>query len=234
LAEGFKASAHCTSEIREARVIRLRIILLASLVATWPLLLAAQLPTQPDNAVQVGDHWTIDTRDEITGTPTDTFIRVVTEVSPNEIVTRVNTRGKNNQGIVVYDRNWDRIENSTWKWKPNDGLGVRFPLAIGKEWRSELEARNTQTGSANKITVLAKITAQETVITPAGTFDTFKIETKWREFVAKDPSRVWDHENVGWYAPQVNYWVRRTFLTRVQKRTTQSTSEELIDFGHKL
>jgi len=208
--------------------------LLAGSMALSSQQLAAQSPgQQPENAVQVGDHWTIDTRDEITGLPTETFIRVVTDVSPSEVVVRVTTRGKNTSGIVVYDRNWNRIENSTWKWKPNDGWGVRFPLAVGKEWRSEVEARTTQTGGADKTTISAKVTAQESVTTPAGTFDTFKIETKSREIVANNPSKSTDYEYVSWYAPQVNYWVRQTFLTRVQKRTTKSTSEELVAYGRK-
>jgi len=206
---------------------------LAGAAALSPGVLVAQSPAQTENSVQVGDHWTIDTRDEITGSPTDTFIRVVTEVSPNEIVIRVNNRSKNTSGIVVYNRNWDRIETSSWRYKPNDGLGIRVPLAVGKEWRSELDARNTQSGGANKITVSSKVTAQESITTPAGTFDAFKVETKEREIVANNPSRAWDSEFVSWYAPQVNYWVRRTFLTKLQKRTTQNTSEELVAYGRK-
>jgi hypothetical protein len=72
------------------------------------------------------------------------------------------------------------------------------------------------------------------ITTSAGTFATFKIESKRREINATDPSRSWDYENVGWYAPQINFWVRRTYLTRVQKRMTANTSQELVEFGRKL
>jgi hypothetical protein len=208
-------------------------ILLCGFVAFSPTVLTAQSPAPADSGVQVGDHWTFDSRDEITGLPRDTFTRAVTEVSPNEIVVRQSFRGKNGFSIIVYDHNWDRIENSTIKFKPNDGQGIRPPLAVGKDWRSEHEARNTQTGSSFKDTVVSKIVAQETLMVPAGMYETFKIETRVRELNTANPSRSSEFENVGWYAPLINFWVRRMFLTKIQKRTTESVSEELIDFGRK-
>jgi hypothetical protein len=214
------------------RFLSIGVALLAGSMA--PRLLVAQSPAQTDNAVQIGDHWTIDTKDEITNSPTDTVTYVVTDLSPTEIVARVTTRGKSGTGLVVFDRNWNRIENSNWKWKPNDGEGVRFPLGVGKDWRVELEARNTQSGDAHKITVLSKVAAEEPVTTAAGSFDTFRIETKGREVSAKDPSKIWEHENVTWYAPLINHWVRRTLILRAQKRITSNTSEEVVDFGRKL
>ena len=68
---------------------------------------------------------------------------------------------------------------------------------------------------------------------PAGTYETFKIETRIRELNTANPSRSTEFENVGWYAPLINFWVRRTFVTKIQKRTTESYSDELVDFGRK-
>ncbi len=203
------------------------------LAALSPGVLIAQSPTPSDSGVQVGDHWTFDSRDEITGLPRDTFTRAVTEVSPKEIVVRQTFRGKSGFSIIVYDHNWNRTENSSIKFKPNDGQGIRPPLAVGKEWRSEPEARNTQTGSSFKDTVVSKIVAQETLMVPAGMYETFKIETRIREFNTANPSRSTEFENVGWYAPLINSWVRWMFVKKIQKRTTESISEELIDFGRR-
>jgi hypothetical protein len=208
-------------------------ILLCGFVALSPNVLTAQSPAPTDSSVQVGDHWTFDSRDEITGLPRDTFIRAVTEVSPNEIVVRQSFRGKSGLSIIVYDHYWDRIETSTVKFKPNDGQGIRPPLAVGKDWRSEHEARNTQTGSSFKDTVVSKIVAQEMLMVPAGMYETFKIETRIRELNTANPSRFTEFENVGWYAPLINFWVRRMLVTKIQKRTTESVSEELVDFGRK-
>lgn len=214
-------------------MIRTCLIPLAVGAVLWPNALAAQSPQATNEGVQVGDRWTFDSRDEITGLPRDTFIRAVTEMSPGEIVVRQSFRGKNGFSLIVYDHSWNRTENATVKFKPNDGQGIRAPLAVGKEWRSEVEARNTQTGSAFKETVASKIVAQETLMVSAGMYDTFKIETRIHEINAADPSKSTDFENVGWYAPLINFWVRRIFVTKVQKRTRENVSEELVDFSRK-
>jgi hypothetical protein len=209
------------------------LLLLTGLVAAWPHFLAAQSPAPSDDAVRVGDRWSFDSKDEITGFPTDTFTHTVTEVSPAELVVSLTFRGKNGTSLVIFDHDWNRLENPTFKFKPNDGQGIHGPLTVGKEWRSEYEARNKQTGSGSKTSGVSKVVAQEMVTTPAGTFATFKIETHKREVSANDQSKSWDYENVGWYAPEINHWVRRTFLTKIQKRTTANSSEELISFSRK-
>jgi hypothetical protein len=211
------------------------VFMLAALAAAaaWPLAVAAQSPGQSDDPIRVGDHWTFDTKDEITGNPIETYTHVVTEISPNEIVVSSSVRAKTGSSLVVYDHDWNRIENSTFKYTPKDGQGIRPPLAVGKEWRSEYVTRNTKTGGAWKDSVAAKVVAQEMVTTPAGTFATFKIESRRHEISATDPSRSWEYENVGWYAPEINHWVRRTLLTKAQKRTSASTSEELIAYGRR-
>jgi hypothetical protein len=116
------------------------------------------------------------------------------------------------------------------KFRPNDGQGIRPPLAVGKEWRAEYEGR-AQTGVAAKGSVLSKVVGRETITTPAGTFDTFKIETRVQNINASDPSQLSQYENVTWFAPQVNHWVRRMLVTKIRNRTTSSISEELTDFS---
>ncbi len=226
-----RLEAYCLSKpLHLANIVA---VLLIGVALSCPGLVVAQSSTPADNPVQVGDHWTFDSRDEITGLPRDTYTLLVTEVSPNEIVVRQSFRRQSGFSIIVYDHNWDRIETSNIKWKPNDNRGIRPPLAVGKEWRSELEARNTENGAAFKNTILSKVVAQETLTATAGMLDTFKIETRIREFNVANPSKTWDYESVNWYAPLTNFWVRRQFLTKVQKRTTERISEELIEFGRK-
>jgi hypothetical protein len=221
------------SSHRTLHLVAVAATLLIGLELASPSMVVGQSAAPADNGVQVGDRWTFDSRDEITGLPRDTFTRAVTEVSANEIVVRLSFRGKSGFSIIVYDHNWNRIENATVKFKPNDGQGIRPPLAAGKEWRSEFEARNTQTGSSSKDTVVSKIVAQETLMVPAGMYETFKIETRIRELNTANPSRSTEFEYVGWYAPLINFWARRMFVTKVQKRTTESFTEELVDFGRK-
>jgi hypothetical protein len=75
--------------------------------------------------------------------------------------------------------------------------------------------------------------AQETVTTPAGTFETFKIERHQSEYNTIVQSRITEVDSVIWYAPKINRWVRRTFVTRFDKRLRSSTSEELAEFHRK-
>ncbi|HKD27218.1 MAG TPA: hypothetical protein VKC66_15115 [Xanthobacteraceae bacterium] len=199
--------------------------------ALWSDALLGQPADQASDAVRVGDRWVYDTKDEITGFPKATYSHVVTEVSPKEIVVSLTFRGQNNSSLMVYDHNWNRIEQPNAKFRPNDGQGIRLPLAVGKEWRAEYEARATQTGATSKGSVVNKVVGQETVTTPAGTFDTFKIESRIQNINTADPSQSYQYENVMWFAPQLNHWVRRKLVTKIRNRTTQSTSEELTDFS---
>jgi tetratricopeptide (TPR) repeat protein len=89
----------------------------------------------------------------------------------------------------------------------------------------------TQTGAASKGSVVSKVVGQETVTTPAGTFDTFKIETRVQNINASDPSQLSQYENITWFSPQVNHWVRRTLVTKIRNHTTENISEELTDYN---
>jgi hypothetical protein len=81
--------------------------------------------------------------------------------------------------------------------------------------------------------VTSKVTAQESLTTQAGTYDTFKIETTVKAFPPSDPSKLWEIQVVRWYAPQINYWVRETNLAKFDKRVRLNISAELIDFSQK-
>jgi hypothetical protein len=134
--------------------------------------------------------------------------------------------------VLDYDLN--RIDDSVWKYKSNDGQGVRLPLAVGKTWRFEYIATNMQNGAVLRSTSVSKVVAQETVTTPAGTFETFKIERKVTQYNAADAAKESRTDIVIWYAPTINRWVRRTFATRIEKRVRSSGSEELTDFNRKM
>jgi hypothetical protein len=219
------------SHLREVHVTRLWIISLAWVAALWPQILSAQSPNESTDPVRVGDQWVYDTKDEITGYPKDTFSEIVTEVSPKEIIVSTTFSGKDLSILVVYDHDWNRLENPVVKFKPNDGQGVRLPLSVGKEWRTEYDERNRGNGAAFRAVAVSKVVAQETVTTPAGTFETFKIERRIKHFNSSNPSRPAESQTVFWYAPEVNHWVRRTYQTKIDKRTRFNMSDELTDFS---
>jgi hypothetical protein len=193
----------------------------------------AQSPEAPNEGVQVGDRWVFDRKDEMTGFPKDTYTRIVTAVSQKEIITDFYVRGRPAKTVMIFDRDWDLIDNSTVKYKPNDGHGIRLPLAVGKSWRAEHDEKNNNTGANMHGSTISKVTAQESLTTSAGTFDTFKIETLIKAFPSSDPAKLWEYQIVRWYAPKINYWARETYLAKFDKRTRVSTSAELIDFSQK-
>jgi hypothetical protein len=196
-------------------------------------MLAAQPVERPSEEVQVGDAWVYDSKDGITGLPLSTYTSLVAEVSPTEIVTNAIFKGNNNRALVVFDHDWNRLVTNNQKFNPNDGHGVRWPLAMGKEWRSSYTTSNTQTGANTKVSSLAKVVAQETVTTPAGTFETFKIDRQLKEYSIADPSRYRDMQVTMWFSPQINHWVRRTFVVKQEKRTISNTSDELVQIIKK-
>jgi hypothetical protein len=194
---------------------------------------AAQTRQDASEGIQVGDWWTYDQRDEITGAVSNTYTSTVTEISPKEISTSLSFRGGDNRGIVVFDHDWNRIVNGALRYKPSDGHGVHLPLEVGKQWRMDYEERNVQSGTNWKGTSISKVAAKESITTGAGTFDTFRIERQVKEYNAADPSRVTEAQVVLWFAPQINHWVRRSVITKVDRRTLSSTIDELTGFGRK-
>ena len=121
--------------------------LLVALSVMWPHVLAGQ--PQSTDSVQVGDQWVYETKDESTGFPKETYTQVVTDVSAKEIVVSTTVSGKDFSWLVTYDHDWGRIDSGIVKFAPSDGQGVRLPLAVGKEWRSEYQARNVHTGTTS-------------------------------------------------------------------------------------
>ena len=55
----------------------------------------------------VGDHWTYEVRDEITGSLKFTTVNVITQVSTNDIAIRTETLGNPGYGYLVYDHSWN-------------------------------------------------------------------------------------------------------------------------------
>lgn len=179
-----------------------------------------------------GDRWVYETTDEISGDLKLTTTVFVLDVSEQEINTRVSTRGLGVRQIV-FDRNWNRIDDSVWKYRPSDGAGIKKPLQVGKEWRFESKATHFQNGTALTITGESKVVGEEKVTTGAGTFDTFKIETRMRQVNSNDQTKASTINAVLWYAPSVNRWVRRTYKTQIEGRLRDSNTEELADYSRK-
>jgi hypothetical protein len=180
-----------------------------------------------------GDYWTYEIRDEITGTISAVRTNVVTEVTPAEISVRFTIRGTSNGGFNVYDRSWNLISNSPWKYSPNDGSGIRTPLAVGKTWAFQSSDVNAGNGNIGKRSGNSKVVGQETLTTKAGTFETFKIETSYSVRGVNDPTKKAEVTAETWYAPAIDHWVKRTFVSRADKHLRVNNTIELVGYGRK-
>jgi hypothetical protein len=207
--------------------------------AQQPMPPSSPAAVQPSKAVvpmeepMPGDHWTYEVRDEIAGTITATRTNVVTEVTPKDISTRVDIVGRPDPGQIVYDRSWNVTLSGQWKYSPNDGAGIQMPLAVGKIWNFQANETNISNGYIWNRSGKSKVVGQETVTTKAGTFDTFKIETSLSRKNIKDPTQKAEVTSVTWYAPAINHWVKRTFVSRVDKHLLVNNTIELTEYGRK-
>lgn len=185
-----------------------------------------------DNSVKVGDRWSYDVKDDATGDLRHAITVVVTEVNDKEITTRVTVRGKDRPNTVIYARDWGRIDDGQWRNQPA-GIGIKTPLQVGKEWRSDANGRSLKTGVAMRSTGLAKVITQESMTTAAGTFDTFKIEANIRQVNANDQTKSSSILETSWYAPTINRWVKRQTVIKFEGRVRESRTEELTDYSRK-
>jgi hypothetical protein len=189
-------------------------------------------PADP-GAVRVGDRWEYDIRDDLTGDLRQAITVVVVEINDKEITTRVSSRGKDRRQTMVYDLDWGRIDDGAWTLRPS-GIGIKRPLQVGKEWRSDANAINSRSGVVMRATGAAKVVGQEPVTTPAGTFDTFRVDMTVRMINTRDQTRSETWTFVLWYAPAVNRWVKRKAEWRSEGRLRDSYSEELTEYSPKL
>jgi hypothetical protein len=180
-----------------------------------------------------GDRWTYEVHDEITGTVTATRENVVTEVTPTEISVRYKNLGTDRGGLNVYDRSWNLVEDGPWRYSPHDGSGIQSPLAVGKTWPVRTNNINSANGNVWKRSGTSKVVGQESVTTKAGTFDTFKIETTFTGSNVNDPTLKNEVTSLTWYAPAIDHWVRRTFVSRANKHLQIDNMIELIEYGRK-
>jgi hypothetical protein len=199
---------------------------------------AAAVSTSPKAVIpmeepQPGDRWIYEVRDEILGTVTATRENVVTEVTPKEITVRHKKLGTEIAGFNVYDRSWNVIEDRPWRFSPHDGTGIQSPLAVGKTWPVQTNNINSANGNVWKRSGASKVIGQESVTTKAGTFDTFKIETKFTGSNVNNPMLKNEVTSLTWYAPAIDHWVRRTFVLRADKHLQISNMIELVEYGRK-
>jgi hypothetical protein len=191
-------------------------------------------PVIPMEEPHPGDNWTYEIRDEITGKVTATRENVITEVTPTTITVRFRKVGASNEdGFNVYDRSWNVVEARPWRYSPNDGSGIQSPLEVGKTWPVHTNNINSTNGNIWRRSGGSKVVGQESITTKAGTFDTFKIETTLTGTNVNNPTMKNEVTSSTWYAPAIDHWVRRTFVSKANNHLHINNVIELVEYGRK-
>jgi hypothetical protein len=210
---------------------RLAVLIIVAAVSIWPQESSGQ--SDAPGPIRVGDRWTYETKDAATGDIRRVFTLVVAEITDKEITTRVSFRGKDRPRTMVFDLQWGLVDDGITKYRPASFLGMRTPLNVGKEWRSETNLANSQTGNAFRVSTVTRVVAAEQITTAAGTFDTLRLEVDEAQVNSKDATKASKAKHVFWYAPAINRWVKRTFEVRFEGRIRDSTVDELTEYSRK-
>jgi hypothetical protein len=192
----------------------------------------SQAQSADPGPIRVGDRWSYEVKDSLTGDLRPAMTVVVGEINDKEITTRVSLRGKDRPLTVIQDLDWGRIDDGSWKLRP-PGIGIKKPLQIGKEWRSDANGIHLQSGVTFRAEGIAKVVGQEQITTQAGTFDAFRIDMTVRMINTKDQTRSQNWTFVVWYAPTINRWVKKTSEWRSEGRVRDSFSEELTEYSRR-
>jgi len=206
-------------------------LVIASTMATVAVAEPQEVKSMKDP--QTGDHWTYAQRDEITGQASGTFTQTVTEARDDEVSVRLTVQGKP-PGLMIFDRQWNLKDTITSRFLPNEGFGIKTPLAVGQTWTAEAQMTSMKgepTGVSFSRTV--RVVGQGMVTTRAGRFDAFEIEYNTRN-ANSDTSAVQVEGAVRmWYAPEINHWVKRAKERRMNGRLMAKETEELTEYGRR-
>jgi len=183
---------------------------------------------------QMGDHWTYAKRDEITGKTQGTLTQAVTEVQGDDVSVRGSWQGTTSTWLVTFDRQWNVKENLPFHFLPNDGMGIRTPLAVGQTWTADAKKMNMK--GEQPVWSLSRtvtVVGRSTVTTKAGQFDAFEIVHSNRGENVPNSGVVQEDVTRTWYVPEINHWVKRVRETRMNGYLTSKTSDELVEYGRR-
>jgi hypothetical protein len=180
-----------------------------------------------------GDRWVFEVKDEISGDIKEGITHTITEATDKKIVIRVSSPSQPNQGIMVFDRKWNILENGYWKFSPNNCLGIVTPLKPGKEWDCGDVARNAKTGGTMRDYTRAKVIGKQDVTTKAGSFEAFRIALVKKETDPEIANISFSVSVDMLYAPAVGHFVKRHERTYNFGRLTSDSTMELVSYSRK-
>ena len=164
---------------------------------------AADLATAQTPTFLVGDSWTYSLSDPRTPSRSFSFVQTVHAVNPGTIEVTVSNNGGTMPASM--DQNGNLTSIGTKQYLPSDSK-LKFPIAVGGSWSGTF---TTKTGNGDATTLIsAKVVGVESVQTPAGTFDAFRIEESGN---VSAPSGKFQFTETDWYAPDAKRIIKFVF-----------------------
>jgi hypothetical protein len=190
-------------------------------------------PTDGMSEVAIGDYWLYRVRDEIAGKLVGTRKIIVIDISGDQVATRVVNSGRSVAGAVLFDKSWNVLRNGPNRYSPSSGTGIQSPLKLNAEWNATADEVNDDNGTVWSINVDSRVTGLESVTTNAGTFESYTIETTWDGRTEKDPAASRQLSIRTSFSPEVNHWIRRNIVERVDGSVVSNETMELLKYGRK-
>jgi hypothetical protein len=194
-------------------------------------------PAAPDNPpikVAVGDSWTYELRDQVTGDATGTIAFEVTKISDAGIETRetVTKKGSDvkSSATEVFDARWRLKDNGKVTFRPySANTGVPDEIKVGKSWTFKYQAVRKEAPGLRNFAGEGKVESFERLKLPSGaSFDAFKIDVKFATTLP-NKHKIETH-SVMWYAPAANRLVKRTDEVRDNGKVKDATEQTLREY----
>jgi hypothetical protein len=188
---------------------------------------AAGAPS-PAPDVHVGDNWKFRTLDGFTNEIQFEATQRVVEINDREIVIELHNLSKDKTALHYFTREWNVVDTGDGKYDPYYPE-FKFPLAAGVTW-SEKYTWISSTGVASSGYVAAKVSAQEKVTVPAGTFDAYRIDRDQEVRDNNETAMVTKTHMTTWYSPAARRFVRREWTVTRDGRVRSKAAMELVEY----
>lgn len=192
-------------------------------------------PVDPKIQVSLGDSWTYDLRDDVTGDLKGSVAFEVTKVTDGEIETRttrqMSTTNAKTTAVQRFDARWRRTDNGKYVWRPHlDTSGVPDDLRVGKSWSFKFEALRKGSAQTEEYAGVGKVEAWERVTLPSGAaYDAFKIDVADTQ-TSGLAGRKHENHAVMWFAPAVNRLVKMIDESRDNGKLRDATEQTLREY----
>ncbi|MDP3619784.1 MAG: hypothetical protein Q8R63_08330 [Ramlibacter sp.] len=203
-----------------------RIVMTAAFLAASSVVLAQTQASSPERPAKAGDVHVYKGEARHEG---KSFEETVTVVSADAefIRTRHVRTDRPETGEGIYGRDWATTKSgSSGMQMDPPSKTLQMPLAVGKTWEAGYMG-TTATGFKIRVKVDSTVAAQERLKTPAGEFDTWRVESRGYINPASGPGG-WAIVQKVWYAPAIDRIVRLEY--REQRSLGVDSIVELKEF----